>query len=310
MPRRSSRGFAAKIVVTAVAGIAGMASVTVSAVDIPKQLAPFLERMTPMLQGKVSFPAVFDTTWEEKYSAADQLYKSGKYDDAYNIWAQALKQAEEEKADSKYDGVKQIEVLKQLALMYKTGQKQASAASMYEKAVQTATKVYGADSAQVAQLMLQLGRMYTYGDDNKNPAKAEEVLREAFRINAKVYGKYTIPTGDVAIALGMLEQQEKHYQDAIDNFGLAIEIGNLLEPNDISCCRIGPRQQQASSYECLGRYGEALKVHEELVSMARQGAHNMLPTVLRSYSECLQKLGRTDEASKAAAEAAQLAAAH
>jgi tetratricopeptide (TPR) repeat protein len=228
-------------------------------------------------------------SWQKTYDQGQSLYSSGNYDEAYKLWAVALKEAELEGADHQGDGVEQIEVLKRLALLYKTQQQPANAARMYERAVSIATKNFGATSAPVAQIFLELGRVYTY-TDAKNYAKANEALKESFRINEKLYGRDTIPTGDVAIALGALKQLENDHAEAIKYFALAVKIGNLLEPNTISCCRIGPRQQLAKSYIALGRYKDASAVDEELLEMARKGAPGMEASIREQYEMCLTKM--------------------
>jgi len=225
--------------------------------------------------------------WQTTYDQGQALYNAGKYTEAYKVWGEALKQAEIAGADQG-DGVEQIGVLKRLALLYKTQAQHEKAAQMYEKAVAIATKNFGAISPQVAQLFLELGRVYTY--DAKNYAKANEALEEAFRINEKLYGRESIPTGDVAMALGSLRQLQNRYEDAVKYWVLVVRIGNVLEPNSISCCRIGPRQQLAKSYMSLGRYEEALAVDRELLEMVQKGAPNMEATVKAEYELCLKKL--------------------
>jgi tetratricopeptide (TPR) repeat protein len=242
-------------------------------------------------------------TWRELYSKGQSLYAGGKYDEAYKVWGEALKLAEPQLADTTLSGAPKIEMLQDCALMYKTQQKPAQAARMYEQAVQVAVVAYGKDNPQVARIMLDLGRMYIWYDQIRSYPKAEEVLLEAFRINEKQYGLYTIPTGDVAMALAQLEEKRANYQKAIYYHKLVIKIGDMLEPNTISCCRIGPRQGLAKCYEAIASYDEALKVHEDLVAMARKGATNMLSTIWSNYSTCLLNAGRPDDAKRASTEA-------
>jgi tetratricopeptide (TPR) repeat protein len=234
--------------------------------------------------------------WEQIYLAGDELYRSGKYDEAYKRWAECLVVAETEDAASAYEGARQIDVLQKLAVVYKTQQKPVEAAHCYEKAVSLTSSLYGKDDGRLAPLLMDLGRIYEFYEPTKNLSKADEVFSEAFRINEKLYGRYTIATGDVAIAMGMLRQSQLRFAEAVEFFSLAVEIGNRLEPNVISCCRIGPRQGLAESYEKLGRFDEALKVHQELIAMAKAGAPGMLSTVVSSCASCLQKMGRAEEA--------------
>jgi tetratricopeptide (TPR) repeat protein len=247
---------------------------------------------------EVNLAPIAAGSWQKTYDQGQSLYNSGKYDDAYKLWGAALKQAELEGADHQGEGVEQIAILEGLALLYKTQQQSAKAAQMYERAVSIATKHFGATSAQVAQLFLELGRIYTYSEP-ANYAKANEALAEAFRINEKIFGRDTIPTGDVAIALGSLKQRQNDYGEAIKYFDLAVRIGNLLEPNTIACCRIGPRQQLANCYIALGRYKEALAVDEELLEMARKGAPGMEQTIREQYELCQTNLrAAVDQSSK------------
>jgi len=248
--------------------------------------------------------------WRELYAKGQSLYASKKYDEAYKVWGEALKVAEPQLASTTLGGAQKIEMLQDFALMYKTQQKPAQAAHMYEQAAQIAVSTYGKDNPHVACVLLDLGRMYIFYDQIKSYPKAEEVLLEAFRINEKQYGLYTIPTGDVAMALAQLEEKRANYQKAIYYHKLVIKIGDMLEPNTISCCRIGPRQGLAKCYEAIASYGDALKVHEELIAMAQNGGTNFLATVYSNYGTCLQKVDRPDDAKRAFAEAQNFSKQH
>lgn len=245
---------------------------------------------------KVARPQDNGTAWETSYAEGQALYQAGKYNEAYKVWAETAVLADREKPWENVSGDEQIDLLKKLATIYKTQQRPLDAIKMYETAINTAIKTHGKESIPVAQLMLELGRTYTFSDKAKNFAKADELLREAFRINEKIYGRMTIPTGDVAIALAQLLQDQKQYRPAIEYWQLAVDIGNKLEPGIISCCRIGPRQGLAKCYEGLSMYQEAIAVHKELLAMCKQGAQNMVPTVISNYSQCLRASGRADEA--------------
>lgn len=246
------------------------------------------------IQGQVSETQ----RWQQVYAEGDALYRSGKYDEAYKRWADCLCLAEQEDALNSGNGIEQIDLLQKLAIVYKTQQKPEAAADCYQRAVTIASKAYGKDDPRVALLMLDLGRMYTFYDGIKSYPKATEILEQAFRINERAYGKFTIPTGDVAIALAQLKQNEGQYAKAAEYFSLAIEIGNRLEPGIVSCCRIGPRQGLAASYEKMNKLDDALAVHRELIAMCKTGATNMMPTVVSGCASCLQKMGRNDEAAK------------
>ncbi|HEY9712350.1 MAG TPA: tetratricopeptide repeat protein, partial [Chroococcales cyanobacterium] len=111
-------------------------------------------------------------------------------------------------------------------------------------------------------------------------------------INEKLYGKMSIPTGDIAIALAQLHENMNEWERAAELWKLAVDIGNRLEPNTVSCCRIGPRQGLARCYEQMGKFEQALTVHTELLDMCKKGATSMLPTVQGAYDQCLIKMGR------------------
>lgn len=111
-----------------------------------------------------------------------------------------------------------------------------------------------------------------------------------------------LPTGDVAIALAQLLKDHKQYRPAIQYWQLAVDIGNKLEPGTISRCRIGPRQGLAKCYERLSMYKEAIAAHKELLAMCKQGATNMVPTVISNYAQCLRAAGYAGDAAKLEAE--------
>lgn len=299
------------VVVTALSGSTDQA---LTPINLPMRPAAALSRLPgkqshlPSVGAKSHFkghlvktdyaPEDLAKGWEQLYAEGQVQYRSGKYDEAYKTWAASVKVVDAEKPWTKASGDEQIELLKKLALMFKTQQRPQDAARMYEMAINTAVSIHGKESLPVANLMLELGRIYTFSDKIKSFARADELLHEAFRINEKIYGRDTIPAGDVAIALAQLLQDHKQYKAAASYWKLAVDIGNKLEPGIISCCRIGPRQGLAKCYEGMGKFDEAIAVHKELLAMCRQGATNMVPTVLSNYAQCLRAAGHADEALK------------
>lgn len=255
------------------------------------------------LRGHVEHDELVEDSWQQLYDRGEQLYRSGQYQDAYKQWRESLKAAEELKVWTKASGPQRIEILKKLAMMYKTQSQPGQAIEMYNLAILDAVRIYGKESAQVAALMLEQGRMYTFYEQIKSVSKANEFMNEAFRINEKLYGRYTIPTGDVAIAIAQLKESEQRFSEALSYWQLAIDIGDKLEPNIISCCRIGPRQGKARCLEQIGQSQDAIMAHKDLVAMCRAGARDMMPTVLNSYASCLAKFGHATEASAVSAEA-------
>ncbi len=262
-----------------------------------------LPTANPKYHGHIEHVEQSDDSWQTLFDKGDQLYRSGKYEDAYKQWGLSLKVAQEQKIWLKSTGAEQIEILKKLAMMCKTQNQPAQAAKMYNLATLEAVKTYGKESAPVGGLMLEQGRLFTFYEPVKSYSKANEFMNEAYRINEKLYGRMTIPTGDVAIAIAQLKENQKQFSEALPYWQLAIDIGDRLEPNTISCCRIGPRQGKARCLEQLGQSESALKAHKDVVAMCRAGAHDMMPTALNAYSSCLLKFGQAAEASTAAAEA-------
>lgn len=255
------------------------------------------------LHGRIEHNEYQDRSWERSFDEGQALYQSGKYDEAYKRWAKCLVTAQNQQVWKFYNGSQKIDVLKKLAMMYKTASKPADATKMYDLAMTTAIQTYGKESKPVADLMLEQGRVYTFYEACRNFSKADELLGESFRINEKLYGRMTIPTGDVAMALAQLKENEKLYDKAIEYWQLVIRIGDRLEPNVISCCRIGPRQGLARCYEQKASLVKAIDAHRDLIAMCRLGAKDMMPTVLNNYAACLMKAGRSAEAKAASDEA-------
>lgn len=244
--------------------------------------------------------------WEELYEKGQALYRVGKYDEAYKVWKSSLQRANNDKVWLKESGLHKIDILKKLAMMHKTQGEAVQAVDNYNLAISTAVKSEGPTSQLVADLMLEQGRMYTFYEPTMSITKANEMFSEAFRINEKLHGLFTIPTGDVAIALAQLKEKESNFLAALKYWQLAIDIGDRLEPNVISCCRIGPRQGKIRCLEMLGKADEAIAAHNDLIAMCRKGAPNMMSTVLSSYASCLLKFGRQSEAKEVSAELAKI----
>ncbi|HEY9776772.1 MAG TPA: tetratricopeptide repeat protein [Planktothrix sp.] len=285
---RNQRGFVSLGCLATMAAFTALNRATDSTVSAPQPAKPAHEGHIVVQSGEVK-------PWQDSFDAGNAVYQSGRYQEAYKMWAETLKLAEHQKAASKFDDARALPILDKMALLYKTQNQPEKAAEMYERSIAIASKAYGKSSTQVAHLMLLLSHEFLYGA-GKDLMKAEELLTEAFEINEKIYGRMTIPAGDVAIALAQLEEDRKDFKKAAEYWKLAVDIGNICEPNVISCCRIGPRQGLSRCYQKLGLLDDALDVHKELVAMCKQGAQNMLPTVLTAYSECLEQAGRHTEA--------------
>jgi tetratricopeptide (TPR) repeat protein len=296
-----------KIESAEIAGIVVPVSVSTAATRINAKKKSVTTLLTPVFapkyHGRIERVEQPNEDWQTLYDKGNQLYSVGKYGEAYTQWGLSLKSAREQKIWTKSSGPKQIEILKKLALMCKTQNQPDQALEMYNLATLVAVNTYGKESAQVADLLLQEGRLFALYDPVKNFAKANELMSEAFRINEKLYGRMTIPTGDVAIAIAQLKENEKQFSEALSYWQLAIDIGDKLEPNTISCCRIGPRQGKARCLEQLGQSENALSAHRDVVAMCRAGARTMIPSALSAYSSCLLRFGKTAEAASVAAEA-------
>lgn len=237
-----------------------------------------------------------EDVWQGLYDKGETLYHEGKYKEAYAVWKQSLASADREKVWIKLSGLQQIDALKKLAMMHKTQGEPVQAVANYDQALLTAIKCTGPSSQLVADLMLEQGRMYTFNDKTANYARANEMLSESFRINEKLHGRFTIPTGDVAMAIAQLKEKENKFSEALSYWQLVIDIGDKLEPNDISCCRIGPRQGKIRCLDALGKFDAAMNAHNDLIAMCRKGAPYMMQTVLSSYATFLLKTGRASEA--------------
>ncbi|HEY9758260.1 MAG TPA: hypothetical protein V6C97_24050 [Oculatellaceae cyanobacterium] len=261
---------------------------------------------TPTISAPAEREVKAANDWEELYEKGQALYRSGKYDEAYKVWKSSLQRANSDKVWLKESGPHKIDILRKVAMMHKTQGEAVQAVDKYNLAISTAVKSEGPTSQLVADLMLEQGRMYTFYEPTMSIAKANEMLSEAFRINEKLHGRFTIPTGDVAIALAQLKEKESNFLAALKYWQLAIDIGDRLEPNVISCCRIGPRQGKIRCLEMLGKADEAIAAHKDLIAMCRKGAPNMMSTVLSSYVSCLLKFGRQNEAKDVSAELAKI----
>ena len=264
-------------------------------IDHSTDVAPLSEGRK--IEGRVQKSEFVTDRWLEFYEQGNQLYSSGKYKEAYEQWRLSLAEVNGQDVWSKAQDSDKLEILKKLAMMHKTQNQPAEAAQMYNLALVSAVKVYGKDSAQVAALMLDLGRMYTFSDQIKSVSKANEYMTEAFRINEKLYGRFTIPTGDVAIAIAQLKEKEKLFEQALPYWQLAIDIGDRCEPDIISCCRIGPRQGKARCLDQIGSKNETIAAHQDLIAMCRKGAPTMMKTVLNDYASYLTKSGQPGDAS-------------
>jgi hypothetical protein len=233
-----------------------------------------------------------ENNWLALYQLGQTLYGQGKYTDAYKVWKESLESANKGKVWLEMSGLQQIDTLKKLAMMHKTQSEPAQAAQKYNLAISTAVKCAGPESQLVADLMLEQGRLYTFNYQTANIARANEMLNESFRINEKLHGRFTIPTGDVAMAIAQLKEKENKFSEALSYWQLTIDIGDRLEPDIVSCCRIGPRQGKIRCLEALGKTADAENAHKDLIAMCRKGAPNMMPTVLDSYASFLRDTGQ------------------
>jgi tetratricopeptide (TPR) repeat protein len=227
------------------------------------------------------------SSWQQSFDEGQRLYNAGQYDAAYKAWSNTLELGESQNIWEQGSPSEQIETSKQMATVYKTQKQPEGAARMFDHAIRVAAHAFGKDSVAVANLMMQQGSMYTFYPDIKNYSKAEELLNEALRINEKIYGKMSIPAGDVLMIIAQLKEKQHHQAEAAECWQRVIDIGNKLEPGAIACCTIGPRQGLARCYEKLGKYDKAIAVHKELLSMCERGAKDMLPTVKSAYDTCV-----------------------
>jgi tetratricopeptide (TPR) repeat protein len=280
-----TRAFAFFNVIMPVAIVAFLTAGT----SLPERPAPAPKRTQfhGHVQASVNASSFSKSSWQQSFDQGQNLYNAGKYDDAYKAWSDTLRLGESQEIWQQGTPSEQIETCKRMATVYKTQKQPDGAIRMMDHAITTAARAFGQDSVAVANLMMQQGSIYTFYDGIESYSKADELLNEALRINEHLYGKTSIPAGDVLMIIAQLREKQQNYTQATACWQRVVDIGNKLEPGAVACCTIGPRQGLARCYEKLGKYDKAIAVHKELLVMCDHGAKSMLPTIKSAYETCL-----------------------